>query len=243
MSDQKRRNDETPKPPQDREVENGFDFSAFRVFDLPSRSPDVTRTVMGRLGFMRVGEKVVRRHRLRRWGCRAGLTLAGLLAIPHVRSLRGASARRGLFTPPSLVALLRPAAWQSQTPHSLTHWSSRPAHRSSPVGVRGLGAWGLLTPAIGSSSPGWRRCVGHGVCGDVGADIGGRKRRSVEWRVRLRFGTQRCGLRSCRRQIRRGGLGAGGLGFRAWGRSRGRARRGRQRRGGRGADRRGMDWR
>jgi hypothetical protein len=53
----------------------------FSDLSQPVKSPDVTRAVMGRLGYMKVSAKVSRRHRLNRWGSRAGLTLAALMAL------------------------------------------------------------------------------------------------------------------------------------------------------------------
>lgn len=62
-------------PPLKRGDDHLFDFAQ------PAKSPDMTRAVMGRLGYMQVSTKVSRRHRLHRWVSRAGLTLAALLAV------------------------------------------------------------------------------------------------------------------------------------------------------------------
>lgn len=45
------------------------------------KSPDLTRSIMGRLGYMNVSPKVARRHRLRRWSSRAGISLVAALAM------------------------------------------------------------------------------------------------------------------------------------------------------------------
>ena len=71
------------------------DFSPFRLFDLsdPVDAPDVTRAVMGRLGYMAVSGKVSRRHRLRLWSRRVGLTLVCLLAIGMAMRVHDQSSR------------------------------------------------------------------------------------------------------------------------------------------------------
>ena len=79
MSEPTRRHDRAP----DRRDDQPADDDRFDFLDLssPIAAPDLTRAVMGRLGYMPVGEKVARRHRLRRWGQRSGLALAALLAL------------------------------------------------------------------------------------------------------------------------------------------------------------------
>lgn len=54
----------------DRPVERAFE----RLRETPA-APDVTRRVMGRLGYMRVSDPVARRHRRRRW-IRRGVCIA-----------------------------------------------------------------------------------------------------------------------------------------------------------------------
>ena len=57
-----------------------LDVVALGPFDVSS-SPDFTRRVMGRLGYMRVSQTSGRRDRIRRWGNRAGVLLAVAIAI------------------------------------------------------------------------------------------------------------------------------------------------------------------
>lgn len=54
-------------------------FEALR--ETTNSAPDVTRSVMGRLGYMRAAPAVVRRAGRRRCCARAGMTLAAALAI------------------------------------------------------------------------------------------------------------------------------------------------------------------
>src|SRR5262245_7378743 len=68
-----------PTPP-DRRRDESEPFDLLNMLG-PVESPDVTRAVMGRLGYMTVPARVARRQRLRRWGSRAGLTLATMLAL------------------------------------------------------------------------------------------------------------------------------------------------------------------
>lgn len=44
-------------------------------------APDMTRAIMGRLGYMRAAPSARRRHRLQRWGSRAGIVLAAAFAL------------------------------------------------------------------------------------------------------------------------------------------------------------------
>lgn len=48
-------------------------------FDLSHTAPDLTRKIMGRLGYMRVSEEIARKHRRKKWAGR-GMILAGLAA-------------------------------------------------------------------------------------------------------------------------------------------------------------------
>lgn len=47
----------------------------------PTDAPDMTRSIMGRLGYMRVPSAVSRRHRLRRAAGRLGLLCSALFAV------------------------------------------------------------------------------------------------------------------------------------------------------------------
>lgn len=46
-----------------------------------SAAPDLTRSIMGRLGYMKVSAKVARRHRIRRWLSRLGTAMVLAVAI------------------------------------------------------------------------------------------------------------------------------------------------------------------
>lgn len=65
----------------------------FADLSRPVKAPDMTRSVMGRLGYMKVSDKVARRHRISRWCSRAGLTLAALVAIGIGWQVHDASSR------------------------------------------------------------------------------------------------------------------------------------------------------
>ena len=47
----------------------------------PVAAPDLTRSIMGRLGYMRVPRRVALRRRLRRWSARAVTSVVALLAL------------------------------------------------------------------------------------------------------------------------------------------------------------------
>ena len=57
------------------------DLSTFRRVDFSASAPDLTRSIMGRLGYMKVSPAVARRRRIRQWGTRAGLALSAMIAI------------------------------------------------------------------------------------------------------------------------------------------------------------------
>jgi hypothetical protein len=57
------------------------DDALFDQLQRSAASPDLTRLIMGRLGYMQVAPKVARRHRLRRWGSRMGLALVAAVAV------------------------------------------------------------------------------------------------------------------------------------------------------------------
>jgi hypothetical protein len=64
-----------------------FNCSSQRQVDLlgdlarPMNAPDMTRSIMGRLGYMKVPPVVSRRHRLRRAAGRLGMLCASLFAV------------------------------------------------------------------------------------------------------------------------------------------------------------------
>jgi hypothetical protein len=58
----------------------GFDASALNDLDV-AYAPDLTRRIMGRLGYMQVSPRIARRRRMMRWASRAGVCMAAALAI------------------------------------------------------------------------------------------------------------------------------------------------------------------
>ena len=57
-----------------------MDFELSEAFTKPTETPDVTRRVMGRLGYMRVVDSVLRKRRRQLWLWRGGCTLAMVMA-------------------------------------------------------------------------------------------------------------------------------------------------------------------
>lgn len=80
----KRRNVETAKS-RNGHPQNGEDFdlvdSTFGLSDVSAPAPDMTRRIMGRLGYMQISQGASRRRRLRLWGQRSGIVLAAALAL------------------------------------------------------------------------------------------------------------------------------------------------------------------
>ena len=72
-----------PHMPSDRpgDYPERVDHPLFEDLSRPLPAPDLTRPIMGRLGYMKVSEKRSRQLRLRRWASRAGLTCAAAVAI------------------------------------------------------------------------------------------------------------------------------------------------------------------
>ena len=68
-------------PPDDGRTPEGDDQLVFADLSRPVSAPDLTRPIMGRLGYMRVSDTRARRLRIRRWASRAGLTCASAIAI------------------------------------------------------------------------------------------------------------------------------------------------------------------
>ncbi len=66
------------------------------AFARPVGAPDLTRSIMGQLGYMRASRRAVRRARLRRWAARATTCLFGLavLAVGLRAHDQSANARR-----------------------------------------------------------------------------------------------------------------------------------------------------
>jgi hypothetical protein len=62
-----------------------------RELSRPTPSPDLTRPIMGRLGYMRAAPRVVRRRRIRRWTNRLTLCMAALVVIGLAARLHEAS--------------------------------------------------------------------------------------------------------------------------------------------------------
>ncbi|MDY7110645.1 MAG: hypothetical protein SYC29_18590 [Planctomycetota bacterium] len=63
----------------------------WRELSRPTPSPDLTRSIMGRLGYMKAAPGAVRRRRIRRWTNRLTLCLAALVAIGLAMRLHEAS--------------------------------------------------------------------------------------------------------------------------------------------------------
>jgi hypothetical protein len=69
----KRRDDEQRSPVDDERL--------FAELSRPATCPDLTRTIMGRLGYMRVAPAVARRRRIRRWAARGSVLAMTLLMV------------------------------------------------------------------------------------------------------------------------------------------------------------------
>ncbi len=67
--------------PKEQRTNPSVDFDFARLDFGPSHSPDLTRRIMGRLGYMPVSAKIAKRHRNRRWANRLGLLAAAALAF------------------------------------------------------------------------------------------------------------------------------------------------------------------
>lgn len=57
------------------------DRDLLKTLGSSDECPDLTRRIMGRLGYMQAAEVVVQRRRRQRWFARAGIVLAGCLAL------------------------------------------------------------------------------------------------------------------------------------------------------------------
>lgn len=53
----------------------------FAELSRPASAPDLTRSIMGRLGYMQVDPAIARRHRRRRWAARGAVVAMMLMAI------------------------------------------------------------------------------------------------------------------------------------------------------------------
>lgn len=62
-------------------IRRGDDSGVFQELSSGVNAPDLTHSIMGRLGYMPVSPRVARRHRLRQWVGRAGVVLTAALAL------------------------------------------------------------------------------------------------------------------------------------------------------------------
>lgn len=76
----KRRNRDDVKSLFSAGANDHVDGSTFGRLDV-STSPDMTRRIMGRLGYMRVAPTVARRHRIRTWMNRCGVMMIACVAL------------------------------------------------------------------------------------------------------------------------------------------------------------------
>jgi len=85
--------------PREIDVNRSPDHGFLWELSRPKASPDLTRPIMGRLGYMKAAPGVVRRRRIRRWVNRLTLAALGLLLVvvagrvhesgPHARRVAG----------------------------------------------------------------------------------------------------------------------------------------------------------
>jgi len=67
--------------PQEADARRSPEQELLRELSRPAASPDLTRPIMGRLGYMRAAPRVVRRRRIRRWVNRLTLAAVALLVV------------------------------------------------------------------------------------------------------------------------------------------------------------------
>ena len=85
--------------PREADVNRSSEHAFLWALSRPAASPDLTRPIMGRLGYMKAAPGVVRRRRIRRWVNRLTLAAVGLLVVvvaarmhesgPHARRAAG----------------------------------------------------------------------------------------------------------------------------------------------------------
>jgi hypothetical protein len=73
--------DQRPPARGTNETHRSVDRSLLADLSKPVRAPDMTRPIMGRLGYMHVNGTVARRKRLQQWASRVGVLLAAALAL------------------------------------------------------------------------------------------------------------------------------------------------------------------